>query len=249
MTVIAATPPRSRQVTLWVSVALAFAVLVGLGTWQMQRRAWKLGLIERIEVRTHDEPISLTSAKEHWKRDGDVEYYRVVLVGRFRHDEERHLYTVEEGKPGWRILTPLETSGGDVVLVDRGYVPEELKDPAARGQGQIPGTVELVGRAGEPVAPGWFVPAGDAARNQWFARDVAGMAASLPADVAGRVVPFMLEAEAEPVPGGWPRGGMTRLAIPNRHLEYALTWYGLALTLLIVAFFLARSRAREATQG
>ncbi len=240
---------RPRQITLWVSEALAFDVLIGLGTWQMQRRAWKLGLIDRIEQRAHGEPISLTLAKDLWQREGDVEYYRVLLVGRFRHDEERHLYTIDNGKAGWRIITPLVTSGGDVVLVDRGYVPEELKDPASRKPGQITGTVELIGLARAPVPPNWFTPAGDAGRNQWFTRDVASMAASLPAEQAARVLPFMVEAEAEPVPGGWPRGGGTRLTLQNRHLEYALTWYGLAVTLVIVAFFLARSRAREATQG
>jgi surfeit locus 1 family protein len=249
MTAMAATPSRPRQTALWICVALALAVLLGLGTWQMQRRAWKLGLVERIEQRVHDEPISLTAAKEHWQRERDVEYYRVVLVGRFLHDEERHLYTIENSKPAWRIVTPLTTSGGDIVLVDRGYVPEDLKDPARRSAGQIAGTVELVGLARAPVQAGWFVPAGDRQRNQWFTRDVADMAATLPADQASRVVPFMIEAEAEPVPGGWPRGGMTRLTISNRHLEYALTWYGLAATLLIVAFFLGRDRAREATQG
>jgi surfeit locus 1 family protein len=249
MTAMAAVSSRPRQTTLWICVGLAFAVLLSLGTWQMQRRAWKLGLIERIEQRVHAEPISLTAAKEHWERERDIEYYRVLLVGRFLHDEERHLYTIENSKPAWRIVTPLITSGGDVVLVDRGYVPENLKDPARRSEGQIAGTVELVGLARAPVQAGWFVPAGDRQRNQWFTRDVADMASTLPADQASRVVPFMVEAEAEPVPGGWPRGGVTRLTISNRHLEYALTWYSLAATLLIVAFFLGRGRAREATQG
>jgi len=238
---------RPKQTALWISVTVALAVLLGLGTWQMQRRAWKLSLIDRIEHRAHDEAISLTLAKDLWQRTRDVEYYRVLLVGRFLHDEERHLYTVEDGKAGYRIITPLVTGGGAIVLVDRGYVPEELKDPGTRAEGQIAGTVELVGHARAPVPPGWFVPAADIARNQWFTRDVAAMAASLPGDQPPRVAPFMVEAEAEKIPGGWPRGGGTGFTFSNRHLEYALTWYGLAVTLLIVAFMLARSRAQEAT--
>lgn len=238
---------RPKQIILAASVMLALAVLIGLGTWQMQRRAWKLGLIDRIEQRANGESISLTLAKTLWDRERDVEYYRVVLVGRFRHDEERHLYTIDAGKAGWRVITPLVTAGGDIVLVDRGYVPEELKDPSSRKQGQIAGAVELVGLARAPVPPGWFIPPGDTQRNQWFTRDVAAMAASLPAGQEPRVVPFMIEAEAEPVPGGWPRGGGTRLSLSNRHLEYALTWYGLAVTLVIVASLLARSRMRETT--
>jgi surfeit locus 1 family protein len=241
--------PQPRQIALWVSVTLALAVLIGLGTWQMQRRAWKLGLIERIESRAHGEAISLTMAKDLWQRGGDVEYYRVVLVGRFLNEEERHLYTIEDGKAGWRIITPLATSGGDIMLVDRGYVPEEMKDPATRKEGQIAGPVEIVGLARAAVPPNWFTPPGDPQRNRWFTRDIASMTASLPQDQAARVLPFMIEAEAEPVPGGWPRGGVTRLVLQNRHLEYALTWYGLAVTLLVVAFLLARGRAREARQG
>jgi surfeit locus 1 family protein len=184
-------------------------------------------------------------AKELWQRARDVEYYRVLLVGRFLHQEERHLYTVEEGKAGWRVLTPLQTSGGDLVFVDRGFVPEELKDPAARKAGQIADTVELVGLARAPVGPGLFTPEANPERNQWFTRDLDALAATLPAGQAARLAPFVVEAEAGPVPGGWPRGGVTRLTLTNRHLEYALTWYALAATLLAVAFALRRTRSRE----
>ena len=229
----------------WGAVALAFLVLVGLGTWQMQRRDWKLGLIERIESRAHGEAISLARARTLWDRERDVEYYRVLLVGRFQHEHERHLYTVEKGKAGWRVITPLVTAGGDVVLVDRGFVPEELEDPAKRPEGQITGTVELTGLARAPVAGGWFTPPGDPQRRRWFSRDVAGMAAGLPPEQAGRLAPFVVEMEPTEVPGGWPRAGGTRLDLSNRHLEYALTWYGLALTLLLVAFTYGRSRSRE----
>jgi surfeit locus 1 family protein len=229
----------------WIAVAVAFSILVGLGTWQMQRRAWKLSLIDRIESRAHGEPISLTSAKELWQKSGDVEYYRVLLVGRLLHDEERHLYTVEHGKAGWRVLTPLQTGGGDLVFVDRGYVPEELKEPGARKAGQVEGIVEMIGLARAPITPGLFTPEASPARNQWFVRDTGALAASLPSGQGLRVVPFVVEAEAEPVPGGWPRGGVTRLTLTNRHLEYAITWYGLALTLLGVAFAMTRARSRE----
>lgn len=231
----------------WGAVLAALTVLIALGTWQMQRRDLKLGLIERIQSRAHGEPISLSLAKDLWVRERDVEYYRVVLVGRFRHDEERYLYTVEQGQPGWRVVTPLVT-GGDIVLVDRGFVPEALKDPASRKPGQTAGTVELIGLARAPVAPGLFTPAGDPARRQWFVRDVEGMAASLPPEERRLVAPFIVEAEAEPIPGGWPRGGVTRLTLTNRHLEYALTWYVLAGTLLVIAIVMTRGRSREAAR-
>jgi surfeit locus 1 family protein len=237
---------RLRALALPFALALAaLAVLFGLGAWQLERREWKLGLIERIEARAHGEAISLTKAKSLWQADGDIEYYRVLLLGRFLHDHERHLYTIVEGEAGWRVITPLETRGGDIVLVDRGFVPEPMRDPGARRAGLIDGPVELTGLARRAETKGWFTPDNQPAANRWFWRDLPAMIATLPADLQSRTAAFMVEAEAMEVPGGWPRGGVTRLKLPNRHLEYALTWFGLAATLIAVLGFYARSRLRE----
>lgn len=228
-----------------IMTLISLAILIGLGMWQLQRREWKLGLIERIEARAQGEPISLSLAKRLWEKDGDVEYYRVLLVGRFLHGLERHLYGLAEGQAGWRILTPLETAVGDVVFVDRGIVPDELKDAASRKAGQVEGVVELVGLARAPESRGAFTPDNQPGANRWFWRDVNGLIASMPAGKAEKTVPFMVEAEKQTVPGGWPRSGLTRLALPNRHLEYAMTWFGLALALLAVFLAYARYRLRD----
>ncbi len=238
---------RYRPLILPAIVTLAaLAVLIGLGNWQLDRLAWKEALIQRIEARANGEAVSLTLAKEAWDADRDVEYYRVLLLGRFLHAHERHLYGIVDGNAGWRIITPLETSGGDIVMVDRGIVPEPLKDPAERPEGQIAGMVELVGIARAPGAPSAFTPDNQPAANRWFWRDVDGWAASLPEALRPRVLPFMAEAEKMDVPGGWPRGGTTYLNLPNRHLEYALTWFGLALALLGVFGIYARHKAPRA---
>lgn len=237
---------RAGGLWLWISALSALAILIALGTWQMQRRDWKFGIIDRIERRVHAEPISLREAEAIWRETGDVEYLRVRVSGRFDHGQERHFYGIDEGKPGWRILTPLVTPGGETVLVDRGFVPEPRKSPGTRAEGQLAGAVTLTGLARAPGERGWFVPDNDPARNIWFWRDLPGLAATLPGELTARLTPFILEAEAGAVPGGWPKGGMTRLAIPNRHLEYALTWYGLALTLIGVFLFYLRSRSRSA---
>ena len=129
MTAAQAQAAGNAKPVFWGAVLFGLAVLIGLGTWQMQRREWKLSLIERIDQRAHDEAISLTLAKDLWQRERDVEYYRVLLVGRFLHDQERHLYTVEQGRAGWRVITPLVTSSGDVVFVDRGFVPARKHSP------------------------------------------------------------------------------------------------------------------------
>jgi surfeit locus 1 family protein len=238
----------ARTSLIWpvLLAAAAFAVLVGLGTWQLQRLAWKEGLIARIEARAKAGPVSLPAALAQWRETGEVEYLRVRIEGRFRHAGERHLYALRAGRAGWRIVTPLATGGGAIVLVDRGFVPNELKAPAARREGQVEGEVAIVGLARAPEVRGLFTPDNDAAANSWFWRDLDAMGRSvLGPDERQRLVPFFVEAEAAPVPGGWPQGGVTRLDLPNRHLEYALTWYGLAAALAAVFTVFVLSRRRE----
>lgn len=234
-----------RAGLLWPTVfaGLGCVMLLALGTWQVQRLQWKQGLIDRIERRATAEPVSLAAVLETWAETEDVEYMRVRLAGRFRHGLERHVYTVVQGQVGWRVVTPLETADGRIVLVDRGFVPDTLKDPETRAPGQVQGAVVLTGLARAPGRQGPFVPDNDLAQNTWYWRDLAGMASSvLQPERRAKVVPFFVEAETGPTPGGWPRGGVTRLKLSNRHLEYAITWYGLAGALLVVYGFFARSR-------
>lgn len=234
-----------RLIVPSIAALLALAVLIGLGTWQLQRRAWKLDLIERIDNRVEGETVSLSLVKEAWEKDRDVEYYRTLLLGHFQHDLERHLYTIVDGQAGWRIITPFATRQGDILLVDRGFVTEALKQPEARLQGQVEGQQEMIGLARAPVERHWFAPDNDVAGNRWFWRDIPGMIASLPEADRPKALPFMVEAEEEDIPGGWPRGGVTILELPNRHLEYALTWFGLAVTLIVIFLIFARARLRE----
>ncbi len=223
---------------------VGLAVLISLGRWQLERREWKLGLIERIEARAKGDTISLSKAKQFWATDRDVEYYRLALTGRFLHGHERHLYGLVNGEAGWRVLTPLETQSGDVIFVDRGFVPEQYRDPATRAQGQVEGEISITALARASESGSIFTPDNQPAANRWFLRDVQALNASLPDDLAARTVPFMAEAEPMTVPGGWPRAGVTRLQLPNRHLEYAITWFGLAVTLVTVFVFYAWGRLR-----
>ena len=229
-----------------IMTLIGLAILISLGKWQLDRQEWKLGLIERIQARAHGEPVSLSEAERIWENERDVEYYRVQLAGRFLHRYERHLYGVVDGQAGWRILTPFETTDGDIVFVDRGIVPDSLKDAASRKAGQIEGAVEVVGLARAPEEQGLFTPDNHADANRWFWRDVSGMAGSLPPGMAEKTLGFMVEAESQAVPGGWPKGGVTRLTLPNRHLEYAITWFGLAAALFAVFVAYARYRLRQA---
>jgi surfeit locus 1 family protein len=234
---------RYRSLVIpFLMTTLGLAVLIGLGTWQLERRAWKLDLIERIEARAHADPVPLAAAKRRWEESGDIEYVRLRLTGRFLHDHERHLYTVADGRAGWQVITPLETPAGEIVLVDRGFVPEDRKDAVSRRAGQVQGSVRLTGLARAAGRPSWFTPDNRPGLNRWFWRDVPGMIASLPREQGARAAPFVVEAESAPVPGGWPRGGATRLELPNRHLDYAITWFGLAAALIVIFALYARRR-------
>lgn len=214
---------------------LGLGVLIGLGTWQVQRLAWKQGLIDRIETRSNATPVALSQALSNWRETQDVEYLRVSLEGRFRHQGEQHLYAIVGGKPGWRVVTPLKTPTGLWVMVDRGFVPPDFKAAEARQDGQIEGNVRLTGLARAPGQRGSFTPQNELDENKWFSRDLDAMAArALPSQDRDKLAPFFVEAEAMDLPGGLPRGSTTRLKITNRHLEYAITWYALAVVLLVI---------------
>jgi surfeit locus 1 family protein len=222
------------------------AVLVGLGTWQLERKRWKEGLIATMAARVHAPPVPLSRVQELQRNGGDVEYMHATAVGRFHHDKERYLYAPSPSGLGWYVYTPLEIAPARFVWVNRGFVPEAQKDPATRRAGQVAGEAAVRGLVRMPAARGWFTPDNDPARNVWHWPDVAALQVSAFGQDAA-ALPLTLDADAEPAPpGGLPRGGATRLALPNRHLEYALTWYGLALTLVGVYAAFAASRLRAA---
>ncbi|HZJ13032.1 MAG TPA: SURF1 family protein, partial [Methyloceanibacter sp.] len=228
-------------VGLTAAMLAALAVLVGLGLWQLQRLHWKQGLLAQIEARTKGPPITLKDAVALAREGRDPNYYRVRVDGRFHHAKERYLYAVSDGRVGWHIITPLETEDGDMILVDRGFVPDELRDPASRALGQVDKLVTVTGIVRSPEIQGPFIPDNEPEANRWFWRDLAGMARSaLPAG-AIQVAPFFLDADKSEVPGGWPEGGQTRLETTNNHLQYAITWFLLGACLLIVYGLYARS--------
>jgi len=140
------------------------------------------------------------------------------------------------------VLTPLLEPGGRIVLVNRGFIPAELKDPAKRAAGQILGTVRVQGLLRLPPAgkPTWFLPDNRPDLNYWFWVDLPAMSA---ADKLDRVASFYIDTDASPNPGGWPKGGVTRLALPNDHLQYAITWFSLAVALMVIYFLFHRRNA------
>lgn len=225
----------SALIKLTAATLVGLIVLVGLGVWQLQRLAWKEGIIARIESRTERRPVSLERAIEFADQLRNPSYIPVRAEGRFHHARERYLYAISlDGEPGWHVITPLETVDGHVVLVDRGFVPEKLRDPATRQEGQIQQVTAVTGLIRTPERPNLFTPDNDPGTNQWFTRDLGAMTRSMFPGGTVQVAPFFLEASETDVPGGWPKGGQTRLTLTNNHLQYALTWFGLALCLVAV---------------
>lgn len=217
-----------------VVLAVGFAAL---GAWQLERRAWKLDLIAQVEARIHAAPRPLDSWSGVGARDA---YQRVRLRGVFRHDRETLVQALTERGAGWWVLTPLQTPAG-VVLVNRGFVPPERRDPAARRTGAPAGETTVTGlvRLSEPG--GGFLRTNDPAANRWFSRDVAAIAR---ARGVGPAAPFFVDADATPNPGGYPVGGLTVVAFRNAHLAYALTWFALAALSLLGAGLVLRSGER-----
>jgi surfeit locus 1 family protein len=215
---------------LWPT-AIMLPIIVfalSLGVWQMERRAWKRDIIDRIATNQAAAPIPFEELLK-----GDPlrrEYGRVTVAGTFLHDKEFYLAARSlKNKVGMQVVTPLRTDAGAIVLFDRGWIPSEQKDPAKRAQGQLPGKVELTGIVRRTQVKRQFAPESDPPKNFWFHVDVPlmrKMAGGAPDPVLDT---FFLEADAKPNPGGVPVGGQTRLDIPNDHLQYAITWFLIAL--------------------
>jgi len=245
--------PAPRRRGLFIPAILllgALAVLVGLGTWQLERRDWKEALIAELDRKLAAPPADLPP-RERWpqlKAAAD-EFRRVAFPAEFLPGEEARVYTSgsplrpDVSGPGYWVLSPARLTGGSIVVVNRGFVPEGRQDPKTRSEGEPSSVIDIVGVMRWPEARGTFTPADQSDKNLWFARDPAAMAA---AHGWGAVAPFYIDQEAPPAPGGLPKVGPLKPSLPNNHLQYAVTWYGLALMFAISAAFLVRARRREA---
>jgi surfeit locus 1 family protein len=219
-----------RVVFLLLVGLLGACVLVGLGTWQVQRLAWKTGVLAQIDARIAEPPIALPAA---FQPDRD-RYTPVRVDGAFLPGELHVLVSVKQVGPGYRIIAPFQTEDGRRILIDRGFVPSEAKAmPRRTGPAQVTGNLHW------PRETDAFTPAADLDGNTWFARDVPAMAAALDTE------PVLIVAASRTDPGVTPLPVDTA-GIPNDHLEYAVTWFSLAAIWAgMTGFFLWRTRARH----
>jgi surfeit locus 1 family protein len=240
---------RGRRL-LWpgIMTAAGVVILATLGWWQVQRLHWKTANLNRIAAAITAPPMNFrdwqvrqtASDPDDTARFRPGEFEHVTVTGRFEHGGETYVFAARNGAAGYLVFTPLvmENCGPArepcSVLINRGFVPERLREPQARGQGQASGAVTVTGLTRWPETPHWFTPAPDPSNRVWYSTAFVDNA--------------YIEADAAPNPGGWPRGRDPRelyAAIPNNHAQYAFTWFSLAAVLLGVYAVYARGQLRQ----
>jgi surfeit locus 1 family protein len=229
--------PKLQPTVLAVPIVL---ICLALGSWQIQRLHWKEGLIaaRAAAVAALAAPVPIDDAAAR-----GVEFRHVSDQGVLLNDKEIFLAaTSERGTSGYQILTPLREQSGRIVFVNRGFVPAALRDRAKRMAGEPTGPVRIAGllRLPPQERPNWFLPDNRPDLNDWFWVDLPAMAA---ADKLGHVALFYIDADATPNSGGWPQGGVTPLALPNNHLQYAITWFSLAAAMIVIYVLYHRRNA------
>jgi surfeit locus 1 family protein len=219
---------RPRLVPTLIAVP-GVMLLIALGTWQLFRLAEKNAINSFRAERIATAAVALPA------RVDDVapwEFRRVSVTGTFDHAKELRVNArSQRGNTGYDLVTPLRRADGPPILVNRGWVPYSRKEPQARQEGQVAGPVTVEGILRTEPRKGWLMPANDVARNEWFWFDLPAMkqAAGVP-DAAS----FYIEAGPAPNPGGFPIGGQTIFQLPSNHLQYAITWFALAIALAVI---------------
>lgn len=207
-------------------------LLVGLGTWQLQRMVWKEALIAELAARDSQPPVFLPRIIADPKA---LEFTPVRLSGLFLHDRELFLNArVYNGEVGFHIITPFVLADGRTVLVNRGWVPSARRAPETRAAGQIAGVVTVEGRL---RVGGWtgydlFRPANNPEKNDWLWMDLPAMAAR--AGIDNALPSIYVAAGVGENPGGLPIGGATQVEVRNNHFGYAMTWFALAVALFVI---------------
>lgn len=226
------------MLTVWTLIGIA--LLCGLGKWQLDRLQWKLGLIAAADTRSHAPPVPLDSLLGKPARD--VEYTHADAEGAFIADKRAYLFSqLEDGRIGFQLLEPLRLADGRVLIVDRGFVPQADKDMPTETPPPPAGETRIAGLVRADQKPGLFAAPPDLANKVFYVRDIPEIASAL--GLSG-VLPVMLAEDLTGPHGSYPEGGHTRLTFRNDHLQYAFTWFSLALVLLVMYFVYHAKRGR-----
>lgn len=238
---------RHMRALMPISLAslMALVLLIGLGNWQLDRHVWKRDLIETIDRRLEAPPLPIARVASLHRRGHDVQFMRAAATGQFAEGADNKVFTSMGGHAGWRVVTPLRLDDGKTLLIDRGFVPEHLQAEAytpTPATQTITGIIRLHG-----AGRGWFDPGNRPEAGVWYWWDLNTMIDALPSELAdGGVLPFVLQ-RTPPAEEPWPQPISARPDLPDNHLGYALTWFGLALCLVgvYIAYVIRHARMRR----
>ncbi len=223
-----------------VAALIGLAILLSLGTWQIQRLQWKQELIAKIEARMDAPPMAYSLAMEDMRHGEDMGFTNVVATGEYEPEKEIYVFGMMDGQAGYFVFTPLklQETAGDWVYINRGFAAG-MEPPTDMALASLPKEVTGVLRLwqGRPKLASMFTPEPDIEGRIWYERDIAAFNQVNDTDTP------LVWIDADGAEGSALRPAETLVNLTNRHLEYALTWYGLALTLVVV--FLGFSRKRD----
>ncbi|ESQ76528.1 SURF1 family protein [Asticcacaulis sp. YBE204] len=220
---------KNLPLGLTIAVGVALAVLIGLGTWQMQRLHWKQHLLADLERTRQMPPVAAETLLD---QGGDVAWRQVTLSCAIDPHQVVYMHGIADDAVGFHTLT-LCPLGKDAIVADLGFT-------RTKGQVTAPITLTLTGRLRPYEAPNGFTPPNDAKTGDWYSRNVADLSNLWNAKLRGD---YFIAASQPVAPDITPVDAAANL--PNRHLEYALTWYGLAAALMGVYIAVLYQRARK----
>lgn len=225
-----------KLLLIGILILLCIVILATLGVWQLERRIWKLDLIDQVEQRIHA-PATIAPGPDLWAAINakGFAYRHVQTSGRFLDKPTTLVQAVTNRGRGFWVLSPFQSSDGFSVLINRGFVPTERAGEDWRPDYESTTIVNGLLRITEP--DGGFLRSNDFAAGRWYSRDVAAIAAKLDID---HPAPYFIDADANPDRNQLPIGGLTVVAFANNHLVYALTWFGMALMLAVASIVIGR---------
>ena len=228
---------RSALVLLLLG-GFAVVVLSLLGVWQVHRRAWKLDLIAQVDARIHAPAIDAPGPAAWASIDAAHDAYRRVRAeGVFLNDRETLVQAATALGSGYWVMVPLQTDGGFIILVNRGFVPPDRADPPQHAVNRLTVRAQMTGLLRITEPNGGFLQANAPVTDHWHSRDVAAIAQKRD---LGQVAPYFIDADAVAGDQDQPVGGLTVINFPNNHLVYALTWFALAALAAFGTGFAAR---------
>ena len=244
--------PFTKAMLAIVGIAL-FLGFMTLGTWQVQRRAWKLDLIERVDQRVHSAPVAAPD-QSLWPKinAATYEYLPVQAQGVWLDRQSVLTKALTEDGAGFWVMTPLQRADGSQILVNRGFTPEKMRASWLKQiseAGPSTQTVTVIGLMRMSETGGGFLRKNDAANGQWFSRDVTAIAQAQGLNNAAPYFidlgvpasnPAFTQSQQSPMFDAVLKSGMTVIQFPNSHLVYALTWYGLAAMVLGAAWLVRK---------